>query len=81
MCFSKPKDQNAKLKSAHREGKLTVETLRHMLQRLITDKDLAIQDLPAATTSPFLSYTDFLAIFVAFLASGTPGSFRLKQIR
>lgn len=34
---------------------------------MIATKTIAIRQLPTSTTSAFLSYTDFLALYVAFL--------------
>ncbi|KAG3114893.1 hypothetical protein PI124_g9942 [Phytophthora idaei] len=55
--------------SAEGDIKITVESLRHLLSRLIASNNVAVKRTPAATTVPFLSYTDFLAVYVAFLAN------------
>ncbi|ETO61189.1 hypothetical protein F444_20757 [Phytophthora nicotianae P1976] len=50
-------------------AKITVENTRYLLSRLIASNNVAVKRIPAATTVPFVSYTDFLATYVAFLAS------------
>ncbi|KAL4172629.1 hypothetical protein KRP22_007793 [Phytophthora ramorum] len=49
--------------------KVTVESLRYLLSKLIASDNVAVRRIPSATTVPFLSYTDFLACYVAFLAT------------
>jgi hypothetical protein len=48
---------------------ISVEMLRYLISRLITCNNVALRRLPSSTTEPFLSYTDFLACYVAFLAN------------
>ncbi|OWZ19246.1 hypothetical protein PHMEG_0006530 [Phytophthora megakarya] len=48
---------------------LLVESLRYLLSKLITANNIGARCIPSATTVPFLSYTDFLACYVAFLAN------------
>ncbi|KAE9020999.1 hypothetical protein PR001_g13465 [Phytophthora rubi] len=50
-------------------AKISVESLRYLLSKLIASNNVAVRGIPPATTLPFLSYTDFLACYVAFLAS------------
>lgn len=38
-----------------------------LLLRMIATNSVAIRELPTSTTTAFLSYTDFLALYVAFL--------------
>ncbi|KAF1332946.1 hypothetical protein FI667_g3243, partial [Globisporangium splendens] len=49
------------------DGSTAVSNLRHLLSRMIATNSVAAGALPASTTAPFLSYTDFLACYVAFL--------------
>ncbi|KAG6614679.1 Zinc finger, RING/FYVE/PHD-type [Phytophthora cinnamomi] len=51
------------------DAKIVVERLHHLLTKLIASKNVGVRRLPSATTVPFLSYTDFLACYVAYLAS------------
>ncbi|KAF4131264.1 hypothetical protein GN958_ATG19519 [Phytophthora infestans] len=47
----------------------SVQNLRFLLASLIASNNVAVERVPTATTVPFLSYTDFLATYVAFLAN------------
>ncbi|KAG7387139.1 hypothetical protein PHYPSEUDO_014659 [Phytophthora pseudosyringae] len=49
-------------------ARITVESLQNLLSKLIAINNVAVRRVPSATTVPFLSYTDFLACYVAFLA-------------
>lgn len=53
--------------SQHLDASLTVSNLRRLLSRMIATGSIAIRELPTSTTTAFLSYTDFLALYVAFL--------------
>ncbi|KAK1944257.1 hypothetical protein P3T76_004169 [Phytophthora citrophthora] len=50
-------------------SKITVESLRYLLSKLVASNNIAVKQIPSSTTTPFLSYTDFLACYVAFLSS------------
>ncbi|KAG1713542.1 hypothetical protein DVH05_001329 [Phytophthora capsici] len=56
-------------KSSKTCSKVTLESLRKLLSKLIASQNIAVKQIPSSTITPFLSYTDFLACYVAFLSS------------
>ncbi|TMW65613.1 hypothetical protein Poli38472_008255 [Pythium oligandrum] len=47
--------------------RLSMQRLRHLLTRLHTQQRVAFARIPESTHAPFVSYTDFLAIYLAYL--------------
>lgn len=50
------------------DSALTIGGLRRLLLRMIATDSISIQDVPFSIATPFLSYTDFLACYVAQLS-------------
>ncbi|KAL3661974.1 hypothetical protein V7S43_012781 [Phytophthora oleae] len=67
LCKSEWTAKSSKAKKGN--STVTVESLRYLLSKLVASNNVAAKRIPSSTTAPFLSYTDFLACYVAFLSS------------